>query len=303
MSGVNVVVSWVIVTLFVVMVVMALPSLRARAHDRFEATHRFCGWSAVVLVWVNTVLFTVSQRGHAPIAVALLSAPTFWMLVAATTSTALPWPKLRRVPITVFRPSSHVALVRLDHGVTPFAGSVRAISRNPLFGWHSFANMPASRREPGGYRMAISRAGDWTSEFIDAPPSKIWVRGVPVAGLANVRRIFKKVVFVATGSGIGPLLAHLLADEVPAHLVWVTRDPRNTYGDALVDEILSVHPDATIWNTDELGKPDVMRLAYAAYEATGAEAVICVANKKVTWSVVNGLERRGIPAFGPIWDS
>ena len=28
-----------------------------------------------------------------------------------------------------------------------------------------------------------------------------------------------------------------------------------------------------------------------------------VANKKVTWEVVYGLERRGIPAFGPIWDS
>jgi hypothetical protein len=31
--------------------------------------------------------------------------------------------------------------------------------------------------------------------------------------------------------------------------------------------------------------------------------VVCIANREVTWQVVHGLERRGIPAFGPIWDS
>ena len=54
---------------------------------------------------------------------------------------------------------------------------------------------------------------------------------------------------------------------------------------------------------DERGRADVLRLAYAAYLDSGAEAVICVSNAKVTWQVVHGLERRGIPAFGPIWDS
>lgn len=108
---------------------------------------------------------------------------------------------------------------------------------------------------------------------------------------------------MATGSGIGPMLAHLLAKEVPAHLVWVTRNPRKTYGDALVEEILAAEPDATIWNTNERGKPDMVRLAHAAYRSSGAEAVICIANKEVTWQVVHGLERLGIPACGPIWDS
>lgn len=95
----------------------------------------------------------------------------------------------------------------------------------------------------------------------------------------------------------------MTAKDVPAHLVWVTREPRATYGDALVDEILTAEPDATIWNTDERGKPDMIELAYAAYKASAAEAVICIANKNVTWQVVHGLESRGIPACGPIWDS
>jgi hypothetical protein len=47
----------------------------------------------------------------------------------------------------------------------------------------------------------------------------------------------------------------------------------------------------------------VLRLAYAAYLDSKAEAVVCISNSRVTWHVVNGLERRGIPAFGPIWDS
>ncbi|HWM18112.1 MAG TPA: hypothetical protein VNO51_00385 [Ilumatobacteraceae bacterium] len=74
-------------------------------------------------------------------------------------------------------------------------------------------------------------------------------------------------------------------------------------GDALVDEVERAQPDAIIWNTDELGKPDVLRLAYHAYADSDAEAVICISNRTVTRHVVHGLERRGIPAFGPIWDS
>jgi ferredoxin-NADP reductase len=196
-----------------------------------------------------------------------------------------------------------VALVAFAHGVTPAVGTVRAISRNPLLGWHTFASVAAPGRDSRRYLMVVSRSGDWTSEFIDHPPSHVWVRGVPTAGMANVRRLFKKVVFVATGSGIGPMLAHLLAGEVPAHLVWVTRNPRWTYGDALVDEILAAQPDATVWDTDQQGRPDVVQLTYDAVRRTSAEAVICIANRQVTWRVVHAMESRGIPANGPIWDS
>jgi hypothetical protein len=71
----------------------------------------------------------------------------------------------------------------------------------------------------------------------------------------------------------------------------------------LVDEILTAQPDTLIWDTDAHGKPDMVKLTYSAYKSSGAEAVICVSNKKVTWSVVHGMERLGIPTLGPIWDS
>lgn len=274
-------------------VVTALPPLRSRFHDVFERVHRIGGWTALALFWSQTLLAIGASRAA--------TVPAFWVLSAVTLSVALPWLRLRKVAVTIDRPSPHVALTVFNHGVTPFAGSSTAVSRNPLLEWHSFANVPAPGR--AGFRLTISRAGDWTADFIDDAPPRVWVKGIPTAGVANIETLFTKVVYVATGSGIGPVLPHLLADEVPSKLVWATRSPRETYGDALVDEILAARPDALVWDTSVHGKPDMLRLAYAAYVSSGAEAVICISNKKLTWSVVHGMERLGIPAYGAIWDS
>jgi len=118
-----------------------------------------------------------------------------------------------------------------------------------------------------------------------------------------VETLFKSVVYVATGSGIGPVMPHLLAARLPIQLIWSTRSPRKTYGDEWVDEILRAQPGALIWDTDERGKPDLVQLAYGAVQASGAEAVICIANQRLTQQVVQELEARGIPAYGAIWDS
>jgi hypothetical protein len=289
------VLAYALVALFLFIVVTTTPRLRAKYHNAFELVHRFGGWLSLVLLWILTVI----QTGHdgRP----LVSTLEFWVLGAITVAIIAPWTRLRRVPVDITRPSSHVAIARFTHGRKPFAGSSTAISRSPLREWHSFANIPA----PGehGFRLTISRSGDWTGRFIDDMPSHVWVKGITVAGVANIEVLFRKVVYVATGSGIGPCLPHLLAQKVPALLVWSTRTPRKTFGDGLIDEILAVQPEARIWDTAEHGKPDMVQLAYAAYRDFGAEAVICISNKKLTWQVVHGLERRGIPAYGAIWDS
>ncbi|MGP3970435.1 hypothetical protein [Streptomyces sp. 6N223] len=288
-------VSCLLGALLVTMIVTALPPLRARHHDFFERAHRFGGWSVLLLFWAQTVL-VLRDRGEG-----LWSAPETWVLAVVTFSVALPWLRLRKVDVAIERPSSHVVLARFDHGVTPFAGSSTTISRSPLKEWHSFANVPSPGRS--GFRLTISRAGDWTASFIDDQPARVWVKGITTAGVANIETLFTKVIYVATGSGIGPCLPHLLACQVPSRLVWATRDPRRTYGESLVEEIRAVQPDGLIWDTTEHGKPDLVSLAYAAYRDFGAEAVICISNKKTTWRVVHGLERRGIPAYGAIWDS
>ncbi|SCG35155.1 ferredoxin reductase domain-containing protein [Micromonospora rifamycinica] len=280
--------------LLVAVVGTALPPVRSRRHDLFERTHRLGGWAALALLWAQAGFLA---GGPAALAVS----PQGGVLAVLTASIALPWLRLRRVPVVVHRPSSHVALVHFDHGVTPFPGSSTAVSRSPLWEWHSFANVPTPGRS--GFRLTVSRAGDWTGRFIDDAPDRVWVKGISTAGVANIETLFRRVVYVATGSGIGPVLPHLLAGLVPARLVWAARRHRETFGDELVDEILAHQPDALLWDTARDGKPDMLRLAWRVCREFDAEAVICISNRTLTWQVVRGMEERGVPAYGAIWDS
>jgi hypothetical protein len=281
-----------LVALALVVVFGALPPVRARIHNVFELTHRFGGWTSVGLFWALTVHLTHGDLGAWQIKVlGLITASIVW-----------PWLRLRRVAISVDRPSSHAAIVHLNYGVTPAHVAGVGISRSPLREWHAFATVTTPGRP--GYRLLVSRAGDWTARFIDDPPSHLWVRGVPTrAPMAAIEVMYHRVVYVVTGSGIGPALGQILTSRVPARLVWSTRNPRATYGDALVDEVLAAHPDALIWDTTERGKPDLLQLAHQVSRDFAAEAVLVVSNKAGTWNVVRGLEQLGIPAFGPIWDS
>lgn len=299
---VTVVLAYCLAALAVIVVVCAAPAVRTRAHNLFELTHRFGGWTAIAVFWALTVHLEVVQRGDASALGATLSSWRVWGLALVTASIASPWLRLRRVPVTVERPSSHAVIVRFDYGVTPATTSAVGISRTPLGEWHSFATVTTPGRS--GYRLLISRAGDWTGRFIEDPPSHVWVRGVPTAApMAKVAALYKRIVYVVTGSGIGPCLGQILAPPVPARLVWSTRNPRATYGDDLVDEVESAQPDAVIWDTTQHGKPDLVQLAHATCRDFDAEAVFVVSNKTTTRRVVHGLERLGIPAFGPIWDS
>ncbi|MEX0286073.1 MAG: hypothetical protein AB3N23_15810 [Paracoccaceae bacterium] len=287
--------SAVMVVLMVAMILTAIGPIRQKHHDRFENVHRFAGWTLLALFWAQNVSIMLDTG------VPMTSDISFWLLCVITLSIISPWLTLKKVPIKVEKPSNHAVVVKFDYGDTPFAGSSNSLSLSPLREWHAFANIPT----PGeaGYRLVISRAGDWTGDFIDNPPDSVWVKGITTSGVARIEVLFKKVVYVGTGSGIGPILPHLLAHEVPNKLIWSTRSPRKTYGDALVDEIESNTEDPLIWDTDALGKPNLSALALEAVRETGAEAVIVISNQKLTQRVIHDMESEGIPAFGAIWDS
>ncbi|WP_298918664.1 hypothetical protein [uncultured Roseobacter sp.] len=287
--------SGAMVALMVAMTLTAIGPLRARFHNRFELVHRFAGWTLLALFWGQSAALHLDAGNP------FVGSFSFWMLSLLTLSILSPWLTLKKVPIEVVKPSNHAVSIRFDYGDTPFPGSSNAISVNPLREWHSFANIPT----PGesGYRLVVSRAGDWTGRFIDNPPSHVWVKGITTSGVARVEVLFRKVVYVGTGSGIGPILPHLLAHDVPNYLIWSTRSPRATYGDALVDEIEANTDDPLIWDTDTRGKPDLSQLALEAVRKTGAEAVIVISNQKLTQRVIYDMESEGIPAFGAIWDS
>jgi hypothetical protein len=62
-------------------------------------------------------------------------------------------------------------------------------------------------------------------------------------------------------------------------------------------------PNALIIDTKVEGRPDLVQLAYKHYVEFGAEAIFCVSNRQLTRKVVYAMESRGVPAYGPIWDS
>ena len=198
----------------------------AACHDHFELTHRFGAWLALALVWVNTVLLARARHPGTPTGAALIGDPDG---VAAGADDGVRRCGRGCCCAGCRSPSSgRPTTPRSSTSTTtspPTIGTTRAISRHPLIGWHHFAVVPPAAGRTG-YRMVVSRAGDWTGAFVDDPPAHVWVRGLPAVGVANVRRLFDKVVFVVTGSGIGPALSHLLADEMPTKLVWVTKEPR-----------------------------------------------------------------------------
>jgi hypothetical protein len=52
----TIVVAWVLLLFLMIIVTLAYPALRAQYHNTFEMTHRFFGWLAVAIFWVQLLL-------------------------------------------------------------------------------------------------------------------------------------------------------------------------------------------------------------------------------------------------------
>jgi hypothetical protein len=108
------------------------------------------------------VPFVTGGRGKASVATAkltaMLTAPTVWMLVVTTSCAASPSPRLRQVSVSVDRPTAHVALVRLDHGVTPVC-PVGSRNQSPAVSGMTYPRQhPAAGQAPGGYQPPGDRS-------------------------------------------------------------------------------------------------------------------------------------------------
>ncbi|KAK1235193.1 hypothetical protein PQX77_001588 [Marasmius sp. AFHP31] len=185
----------------------------------------------------------------------------------------------------------------------PFYGL--KVSTNPLVEWHAFATIPDEDEhgKPDGFSLLVSNAGDWTKETITNPPKKLWVRGYPLHGLLYTSKLFKNIVVVATGSGIGPTLSLFYADVTPRRVFWSAPAPETTFGEGVIKTVRKADRDARIWDTRKEGKPDMVLETYKLVQESGAEAVFIISNPKLTRKVVFGMESRGIAAYGAIFDS
>jgi hypothetical protein len=117
-------------------------------------------------------------------------------------------------------------------------------------------------------------------------------------------RLFRKVIIVTTGSGIGPCLGTMT--NIPAtrcRILWSAPEPQHTFGNDICDRVLEVDPEAVVIDTHLVGRKDLIVMAYTLYKEEAAEAIFCISNRSLTKQLVYEMESRCIPAFGPIWDS
>ncbi|KAJ9626229.1 hypothetical protein H2203_003861 [Taxawa tesnikishii (nom. ined.)] len=298
------VIGYSILALLLSIVILAYPSLRIRYHDVFENVHRFAGWSAIALFWAQIPVSAYLQSQQTKVAMGkiLIQTPTFWILIAITLLIIYPWTNLRLRTVEAEVLSPHAMRLYFPHGHLLSAQGVR-LTDAPLKETHSFATIP-NPHGAKGFSVIISNAGDWTNRMIQNPPAKLWMRGLPTTGMLHVALAFRKCVIVTTGSGIGPCLSVFAGSpEYVSRILWSTPKPLETYGVGLVSEVMAADPEAVIIDTRLTGRPDLTKLAYSLYKETDAEAVLVMSNQKVVESVVGELEARGVPAFGPIFDS
>lgn len=300
------IISWLIIALLLLMLVLAYPNLRLtrrkRLHNSFEIVHRFAGWTVVVLFWIQTSLIAAADPQSTSTGDALVVSPSFWLLIGISCLILYGWAHLRRQTISITAISAHPVRLHFN-GNKPAGGTAIKLTDNPLKETHAFAAIPEPDGKDG-YSVLVSKAGDWTGRLIERRPSEIWSRGLPTFGVLRVALLFKPVVIVATGSGIGPCLG--LVNQYPGHdyrVIWSTRDPAATYGQQVINTVKTADEHAIVFRGRKGDKGlYLLHPVYAVCVESGAEAVIVIANEKVTRQLVYGLETRGVPAFGPIWD-
>lgn len=305
-STVVLVLSYLIMALLIAISLMSHPTLRVKHHNIWEMSHRFGGWTALILLWVQTFLSTKDLNPNLAPSTAYLNSPPVWLLSVATAAIIFPWLHLRKVPVRSEVLSNHAVRLWFDY-TTPVVGTAVRLAARPLVDWHGFATItnPKTTTNPHatGFSLIVSRAGDFTGRTIERAPTHIWVRGIPTCGVLRIATLFRSVVLVATGSGIGPCLAVILAKKVPARILWTAPNPEQTFGKQIVESVLDTDPNAVIHNTRTMGKPNMSLMAWRMWKESGAEAVCIISNKKFTTKVVYDLEARGVPAYGAIFDS
>ncbi|KAH7394686.1 hypothetical protein BKA66DRAFT_598916 [Pyrenochaeta sp. MPI-SDFR-AT-0127] len=294
------VIAYVALVIFLAMGSTSHPTFRAKYHNAWEMTHRFGGWTCLILLWIQVMLATKDLNPNIAASKAYAQSPPMWLIVIATLAIIFPWLYLRKVAVRPEVLSNHAVRLWFDYTTPPVGTGVRLAER-PLVDWHGFATItnPSGK----GFSLIVSRAGDFTGSTIERPPTHIYVRGIPACGVLRIATLFKSVVLVATGSGIGPCLSVILARKVPCRILWTAPNPEQTFGQEIVDSVKSSDPDAVIWNTRTHGKPNTSLMAYQLWKESGAEAVCVISNKKFTTKIVYDLEARGIPAYGAIFDS
>ena len=293
------------VGVFAILVAMARTArdrVRHSRHNRFESVHRLGGWVALGIL---AVIVPVQAAGSVPPGsglAGLLRQPSVLLLATLVMLVAHPWLGLRRLPAEFLAVTSEVVVVALPG--RRLLGEFVRISREGRE-WHSFAVATTGSEGAGRYCLVIRRAGDWTERLArdvehGHPPARLWVRRMRGYGFMYHAQAYRRVLMVATGAGIGPVLPYLLGESpVRFECLWIGRSHSTAMGTDLVDRVLA-GGSVTLIDTSR-GRPDVG--ACVAGVAHRFDAVFVVSNDVVRDSVARACEALGVPSYGPTFDS
>ncbi|RMZ69961.1 non-ribosomal peptide synthetase [Pyrenophora seminiperda CCB06] len=286
----------------VLVCVAAHPRFRQRFHNTFERTHRFGGWIALIVLWINA---GVSSRTHGSKPMYLN--PAVWLLAVTTFLIILPWLRMNRVPITATAVSEREVRLSFPYKNMPFLATMR-FSTAPLTEWHAFATVPEP--ETNSAYILISAAGDWTKKIIANPPKEIFLRHPATLNFLNFAPVFSSLLLVGTGAGIGPLLSLLKSPQMQAmrnsgqtvRVMWSAYNIYAPHWAFVLDIIRAVDPQPKLFDSTK-GRADVTFETVYLMQRECLEAVMIVSNPLVTRQVVEGVKAKGLPAYGAVFDS
>lgn len=299
-------VAFAILSLLFLSAMAAFPLVRHLHHNVFERTHRFAGWSSLLLLWVF-IIFTISYnpkiKSYSTTNLEfsnLIKHQELWFTFAITLLILLPWLTVRRVPVNVSSPSGHAAIIKFENGVK--AGILGRISPSPLSEWHAFGIISDGKTE---HMMLAGAVGDFTKSLVANPPRHLWVRQVHFAGLPYLANVYERVLLVATGSGICVFLSLLLQPcRCSVSLVWVAKGIEENFGREIKEMVSGFSKEKVmVYDTALVGRPNMSEISVEAAKRCGAQVVIVTSNPQGSRDVVKACKAAGIPAFGPIWDS
>ncbi len=256
-AGANVVVALTLVTLFTVMIVMAMPRRRAAA-----STTGFRGATTALRLGragagvTNTPLFVDRAVRRGAVRCRAVNSPSFWLIVLTTVGAA--WPVAPTAPLAIAaeRPSTHArhhpARSRRDAGASE---RTRPISCRP----DRLAPLRQRAGRPGrsGYRMVDLSLGDWTGRlrgrtaFTRLSPWGASRRWVSPTSAKRSRRVSPDR---RPAAGIGPM-----ARPPPRHLgarpAGLGGPKRRTAAPAnWSTRVQASQPDALIWAHRHVGQ-------------------------------------------------
>jgi hypothetical protein len=291
-----------LLAILVVMARTARDRVRHFRHNRFESVHRLGGWAALGILAVIVPVQAARSLPPGSGLPGLLRQPSVLLLVILVVLVAHPW-----LGGAACRPSSSRSPARWScprcrdgaDGGNSSGSAARGASGTP-----SRWRRPAARALAGTASSSGARetgpGGSPATSRMGMPPARLWVRRMRGYGFMYHAQAYRRVLMVATGAGIGPVLPYLLGrSPVQFEFLWIGRCHRAAMGTDLVDRVLAGGP-VTLIDTSG-GRPDVG--ACVAGAAHRFVAVFVVSDDMVRDSVARACEALALPWYGPTFDS